>query len=78
LREVQERPEGFEEGAVMFVGLDADRTLQALGVLESQSRGATRTLALVKDYEATNVSDKVLRIILSYTEFVNRKVWRKA
>ena len=78
LREVQERPEGFEEAAVMFVGLDVDRTLQALGVLESQSRGATRTLALVKDYEATNVSDKVLRIILSYTDFVNRKVWRKA
>ena len=78
LREVQERPEGFEEAAVMFVGLDADRTLQALGVLETQSRAATRTLALVKDYEATNVSDKVLRIILSYTDFVNRKVWRKA
>ena len=78
LREVQERPEGFEEAAVMFVGLDVDRTLQALGVLESQSRGATRTLALVKDYEATNVSDKVLRIILSYTDFVNNKVWRKA
>ena len=78
LRELQERPEGFEEAAVMFVGLDVDRTLQALGVLESQSRGATRTLALVKDYEATNVSDKVLRIILSYTDFVNRKVWRKA
>ena len=77
LREVQERPEGFEEAAVMFVGLDADRTLQALGVLESQSRGATRTLALVKDYEATNVADKVLRIILSYSDFVNRKVWRK-
>ena len=77
LREVQERPESFEEAAVMFVGLDVDRTLQALGVLESQSRGATRTLALVKDYAATNVADKVLRIILSYTDFVNRKVWRK-
>jgi UDP-N-acetylglucosamine 2-epimerase (non-hydrolysing) len=46
-------------------------------VLESQTRGATRTLSLVKDYEAKNVSDKVLRIILSYTDFVNRKVWRK-
>jgi UDP-N-acetylglucosamine 2-epimerase len=78
LREVQERPEGFEESAVMFVGLDVDRTLQALSVLESQSRGKTRTLSLVKDYEATNVSDKVLRIILSYADFVNRKVWRKA
>jgi UDP-N-acetylglucosamine 2-epimerase len=77
LREVQERPEGFEEAVVMFVGLYIDRTLQALGVLESQSRGALRTLALVKDYEATNVSDKVLRIILSYTDFVNKKVWRK-
>jgi UDP-N-acetylglucosamine 2-epimerase (non-hydrolysing) len=78
LREVQERPEGFEEAAVMFVGLDVDRTLQSLGVLETQTRGATRVLALVKDYESTNVADKVLRIILSYTDFVNRKVWRKA
>ena len=77
LREVHERPEGFEEAAVMFVGLDVDRVLQALAVLESQSRGANRTLALVKDYEATNVSDKVLRIILSYTDFVNRKVWHR-
>ena len=77
LRELQERPEGFEEAAVMFVGLDLDRTLQALGVLETQSRGAVRALAMVKDYEATNVSDKVLRIILSYTGFVNKKVWRK-
>lgn len=77
LREMHERPEGFEEAAVMFVGLDVDRALQALSVLESQSRGASRTLALVRDYEATNVSDKVLRIILSYTDFVNRKVWRK-
>lgn len=78
LREVHERPEGFEEAAVMFVGLDVDRVLQALAVLESQSRGAARTLALVKDYETTNVSDKLLRIILSYTDFVNRKVWHKS
>jgi UDP-N-acetylglucosamine 2-epimerase len=78
LRDVQERPEGFEEATVMFVGLDLDRTLQALGVLESQPRGENRMLTLVKDYEATNVSDKVLRIILSYTDFINRKVWRKA
>lgn len=78
LREVHERPEGFEEAAVMFVGLDVDRVLQALAVLESQLSGAARTLALVKDYETTNVSDKVLRIILSYTDFVNRKVWHKS
>lgn len=77
LREVHERPEGFEEAAVMFVGLDVNRVLQALAVLETQSRGTNRALALVKDYEATNVSDKVLRIILSYTDFVNRKVWHK-
>lgn len=77
LREVHERPEGFEEAAVMFVGLHVDRVMQALEVLEGQSRGARRTLALVKDYETTNVSDKVLRIILSYTDFVNRRVWRK-
>ena len=77
LREVQERPEGFEEAAVMFVGLDVDRTLRALGVLETQSQGALRTLALVKDYEANNVSDKVLRIILSYTDFVNIRVWHR-
>lgn len=77
LRQVQERPEGFEEAAVMFVGLDLERTLQALSILETQAIGETRTLSLVKDYEARNVSDKVLRIILSYTDFVNRKVWHK-
>jgi UDP-N-acetylglucosamine 2-epimerase (non-hydrolysing) len=78
LREVQERPEGFEEAAVMFVGLDVDSTSQALNILESQSRGENRMLNLVKDYEVTNVSDKVLRIILSYTGFINRKVWHKS
>ena len=78
LREVHERPEGFEEAAVMFVGLDVARVLQALDVLADQSRGVTRTLGLVKDYETTNVSDKILRIILSYTDFVNRKVWHKS
>jgi UDP-N-acetylglucosamine 2-epimerase len=77
LREVQERPEGFEEGAVMFVGLDEERVMQALKLLDNQSHGATRILSLVKDYEATNVSDKVLRIIMSYTDFVNRKIWHK-
>ncbi|OZA76456.1 UDP-N-acetylglucosamine 2-epimerase (non-hydrolyzing) [Polynucleobacter sp. 39-46-10] len=78
LREVQERPEGFEEGAVMFVGMDVDRVLQALDVLASQPRGELRTLRMVEDYAANNVSDKVVRILLSYTDFVNRKVWHKA
>lgn len=77
LREVHERPEGFEEAAVMFVGMDVDRVLQGLEVLTTQPRGEARTLRLVNDYEPDNVSDKIVRIILSYTDFVNRKVWRK-
>lgn len=77
LREVHERPEGFEEAAVMMVGLNPARVEQALGVLRDQPRGAQRRLQMVDDYRADNVSDKVLRIILSYTDFVNRRVWRK-
>lgn len=77
LREVHERPEGFEEAAVMFVGLSSTRVLQALDILASQPRGADRALRLVNDYQPDNVSTKMLRIILSYTDFVNRKVWRK-
>ena len=78
LREVHERPEGFEEAAVMFVGMDVDRMLQGLDVLATQPRGAQRALRMVNDYAPENVSDKIVRIILSYTDFVNRKVWRKA
>ena len=78
LREVHERPEGFEEASVMMVGLSVDRVLQGMDILESQPRGQVRALELVADYAAANVSDKVLRIIQSYTDFVNRKVWRKA
>jgi UDP-N-acetylglucosamine 2-epimerase len=75
LRDVHERPEGFEEASVMLVGLDADRVDQALAVLADQPRGSERLLRLVRDYEPTNVSDKVLRIILSYTGYVRRRVW---
>lgn len=78
LREVHERPEGFEEAAVMFVGMNVDRMLQGLEVLSTQPRGEHRALRMVVDYAPENVSDKILRIILSYTDFVNRKVWRKA
>jgi len=77
LREVHERPEGFEEASVIFVGLSVDRVMQGLAILESQPRGEDRLLRLVNDYSPDNVSDKMLRIIQSYTDFVNRKVWRK-
>ena len=77
LREVHERPEGFEEGAVMFTGLSVGRLMDALGVLESQPREGRGALRMVHDYGTDNVSAKVLRIIMSYTDFVNRKVWRK-
>ena len=77
IREVHERPEGFEEASVIMVGLNLDTVIQALSVLDSQPRGASRLLRLVDDYAPQNVSDKVLRIILSYTDFVNRKVWHK-
>ena len=77
LREVHERPEGIEEGAVMFVGLCKERVFQGLDILENQPRGGLRSLSMVNDYSSNNVSEKILRIIQSYTDFVNRKVWRK-
>lgn len=77
LRDVHERPEGMEEAAVMFTGLSVERVMDALAVLDIQPRGETRALRLVRDYEPDNVSEKVLRIILSYTDFVNRRVWHK-
>jgi UDP-N-acetylglucosamine 2-epimerase (non-hydrolysing) len=77
LREVHERPEGFEEAAVIFVGMSVDRVLQGLDIIAMQPRAGERLLHLVNDYSPDNVSEKVLRIIQSYTDFVNRKVWKK-
>lgn len=77
LREAHERPEGFEEASVMMVGLDVNRVRQALAILQDQPRGEQRLLRLVSDYTMPNVSDKVVRIILSYTDYVNRVIWKK-
>ncbi|WP_096664145.1 non-hydrolyzing UDP-N-acetylglucosamine 2-epimerase [Polaromonas sp. AET17H-212] len=76
IREAHERPEGMEEASVMMVGLSVERVLQALAVLESQPRGAERLLRPVADYSMPNVSDKVVRIMHSYTDYVRRTVWK--
>lgn len=77
IRQAHERPEGMEEGAVIMCGLRPDRVMEAAAVAMDQPRGAERRFHLVADYGKDNVSDKVLRVILSYTDYVNQVVWRK-
>jgi UDP-N-acetylglucosamine 2-epimerase (non-hydrolysing) len=77
VRQAHERPEGMEEGAVMLTGMRWARVREALAILESQPLGEERALRLVADYSMPNVSAKVVRLILSYTDYVNAVVWRR-
>ena len=77
LRQAHERPEAMEEASVMMVGLSEERIMQALEILEVQKRDKKRLLRSVADYSMPNVSEKVVRVILSYTDYINRVVWSK-
>lgn len=77
IREAHERPEAMEEASVMMVGLESDRVLQAIEVLITQNRSGERTTRLVQDYNSPDVSEKIVRIIHSYTDYINRVVWKK-
>ena len=77
IRETQERPEGFEEGAVMMVGMHSERVLQGIDILKNQLGGGLLQNRIVADYSVDNVSDKVVKIIQSYVDFVNQRTWKR-
>jgi UDP-N-acetylglucosamine 2-epimerase (non-hydrolysing) len=77
LREAHERPEGMEEAAVIMTGLGSERIMQGLSIIDKQPRGVQRLIRQVDDYSMPNVSDKMVRIIHSYVDYVNRVVWKK-
>jgi UDP-N-acetylglucosamine 2-epimerase (non-hydrolysing) len=77
IRQAHERPEAMEEASVMMVGLNPERILQGLVELDTQKRGEERTLRPVSDYSMPNVSDKVVRIIISYVDYIKKNVWKK-
>ncbi len=76
IREAHERPEGMEEASVMMTGMNLDRVLQAIDILINQKQNTSRTLQIVSDYNVDNVSEKIVRLIVSYTDYVNSVVWR--
>ena len=77
IRDAHERPEAMEEASVMMVGLNIERIMQALVILDYQKRGDKRTLRPVYDYNMPNVSEKIIRIIISYTDYIKRTVWNE-
>jgi UDP-N-acetylglucosamine 2-epimerase (non-hydrolysing) len=78
IRNTHERPEGMDVGTLIMAGLKKDRVLDAVRVIVAQHKRDIRVMAAVEDYEAQSVSKKILRIVLSYTDYINRTVWRKA
>ena len=77
LREAHERPEAMEEASVIMVGLNIDRVFQALNIINNQKRRSQRSLRIVKDYDYDNISEKIVRLIISYTDYVNNQIWKK-